>query len=147
MMQQVTRRLSIDDVGVVAQLERDARDALPTERGGPAHLAERAAVGEWGGLVDRADRPVWVSSIDDVVVGYLELEIDGDTARVMQVYVDPLAREIGFGDWLLEAAIDEARGRGCNVIEGFALPGDRATKNLYERAGITARKITVSKEL
>ena len=70
-------------------------------------MAERAAVGEWGGLVDSADRPVWVSSIDDVVVGYLELEIDGDTARVMQVYVDPMAREIGFGDWLLEAAIDE----------------------------------------
>ena len=146
-MEQATRRLTIDDVGVVAQLEIDARTALQVERGGQAHLAERVAVGEWGDLVDRADRPVWVSSIDDVVVGYLELEIAGDTARVMQVYVDPMAREIGFGDWLLEAAIDEARGRGCKVIEGYALPGDRATKNLYERAGITARKITVSKDL
>ena len=146
-MEQATRRLTIDDAGVLAQLESDARAALQTERGGQAHLAERAAVGEWGTLVDHADRPVWVSSIDDVVVGYLELEIVGDTARVMQVYVDPMAREIGFGDWLLEAAIAEARSRGCKVIEGFALPGDRATKNLYERAGITARKITVSKDL
>ena len=81
------------------------------------------------------------------MVGYIELEIANDVARVMQVYVEPLAREVGFGDWLLEAAIEEGRRRGGKVIEGFALPGDRATKNLYERAGITARKITVSKDL
>ena len=146
-MDQLIRRLTIDDVAVVAQLERDARSALADERGGAAHLAERAAVGEWATLVDLAQRPVWVSTIDDVVLGYLELEIDGETARVMQVYVEPLAREVGFGDWLLEAALAEARTRPCTVIEGYALPGDRATKNLYERAGITARKITVSKDL
>ncbi len=146
-MQQLIRRLAIDDAEAVAQLERDARAALVDQRGGQAHLAERAAVGEWAALADSPDRPVWVSTIDDVVLGYLELEIVGDTARVMQVYVEPQAREIGFGDWLLEAAIETARNRGCRVIEGFALPGDRATKNLYERAGITARKITVSKDL
>lgn len=146
-MEQVIRRLEIGDADVVSQLESDARAALQDERGGLAHLAERAPVGEWGALADNADRPVWVSTIDDVVVGYIELEIANETARVMQVYVEPMAREVGFGDWMLEAAIDEGRRRGCKVIEGFALPGDRATKNLYERAGITARKITVSKHL
>lgn len=146
-MQQTTRRLTTDDAAVVAQLEADARAALIEQRGGPAHLAERPPVGDWAALAHSADRPVWVSTIDDVVVGYLELEIANEVARVMQVFVDPLAREVGFGDWLLEAAIEEGRQRGCNVIEGFALPGDRATKNLYERAGITARKITVSKQL
>jgi len=139
--------MALNDVAVVAQLERDARATLVEQRGGAAHLAEREAVGEWADLVDRAERPVWVSTIDDVVLGYLELAIVGDTARVMQVYVEPQAREVGFGDWLLEAAIDEARTKACTVIEGYALPGDRATKNLYERAGITARKITVSKAL
>jgi len=146
-MEQVIRRLAAQDAAVVAQLESDARASLIDQRGGPAHLAEREPVAEWTSLADSADRPVWVSTIDDVVVGYLELAIVGDTARVMQVYVEPLAREVGFGDWLLEAALGEARQRGCKVIEGFALPGDRATKNLYERAGITARKITVSKNL
>ncbi|CAN5471109.1 hypothetical protein BH10ACT2_BH10ACT2_11480 [soil metagenome] len=146
-MDQAIRRLTHDDVGVVAQLEADARASLQDQRGGSAHLGERAPVGEWGALVDNAQRPVWVGSIDDVVVSYLELEIAGDAARVQQVYVEPEAREVGFGDWLLEAAIEEARRRGCKVIEGHALPGDRATKNLYERAGITARKITVSKNL
>jgi GNAT superfamily N-acetyltransferase len=110
-------------------------------------LAERACLGAWDSLVENDQRPVWVSTIDEVVVGYLELEIVGEVARVMQAYVEPLAREVGFGDWMLEAAIDAARARGCTVIEGHALPGDRATKNLYERAGITARKIIVSKDL
>ncbi|MEQ1872352.1 MAG: GNAT family N-acetyltransferase [Ilumatobacteraceae bacterium] len=146
-MEQVIRRLEIGDAEVVAQLETDARAALQSERGGLAHLAERVPVGEWGALADNADRPVWVGTIDGVVVGYIEVEIVNGVARVMQVYVEPLAREVGFGDWLLEAAIEEGRRRGCSVIEGFALPGDRATKNLYERAGITARKITVSKAL
>ena len=80
-------------------------------------------------------------------MGYLQLQIVGDAAEVMQVYVHPEAREIGFGDWLLEAAVAAARSEGCAVLEGTALPGDRQTKNLFERAGIKARKITVSTPL
>ena len=57
------------------------------------------------------------------------------------------ARELGFGDALLAAMIDIGRSRGCRHVEAHALPGDRETKNLYERAGITARLITVSRRL
>lgn len=146
-MDQIVRRLSDADVAEVGRLEAQARRDLAEQRGGRLKLAERAAVGEWGVLVNDVDRPVWVSTIDGVVVGYLELAIEGNAARVMQVYVEPLAREVGFGDWMLEAAVAEANARHCSVIEGWALPGDRATKNLYERAGITARKITVSRDL
>ena len=60
-----------------------------------------------------------------------------------QVYVTPEARELGFGDGLLEAAIELARAQGAVAIEAEALPGDRETKNLYERAGVTARKLVV----
>ena len=67
-----------------------------------------------------------------------------DVAHVDQVFVTPAARELGFGDALLEAAVAAAREEGARVLEGHALPGDRDTKNLYERAGITARLITVS---
>ena len=117
------------------------------QRGGPAHLAERPAVGEWVALLTMPGQLVWVATIDDVVVGYLQLQITATTAEVLQVYVHPDAREVGFGDWLLEAALAGARLHGCEVLEGTALPGDRATKNLYERAGIKARKITVSVRL
>ena len=62
---------------------------------------------------------------------------------VRQVYVEPEARELGFGDELLATALDIARARGCTALQATALPGDRLTKNLYERAGITTRKLTV----
>jgi GNAT superfamily N-acetyltransferase len=75
------------------------------------------------------------------------LVVDGGVARIDQVFVTPDARELGFGDTLVEVATDAARAAGATVIEGEALPGDRETKNLYERAGITARLITVSRRL
>jgi GNAT superfamily N-acetyltransferase len=71
----------------------------------------------------------------------------GPIAVVNDVYVTPQARELGFGDELLAAAIDRARASGCELLEGSSLPGDRDTKNLYERAGIKARLITVSTAL
>ena len=39
------------------------------------------------------------------------------------------------------------RDGGAELVEGHALPGDRNIKNLYERAGVTARLITVSRRL
>ncbi len=143
-MEQAVRSLAQTDAADVAALEREARAALLDQRGGPAHLAERPSVEDWGALTQGPGQHVWVATIDDVIVGYLQLQIVGDAAEVMQVYVHPEAREIGFGDWLLEAAVAAARSMGCTVLEGTALPGDRQTKNLYERAGIKARKITVS---
>ena len=146
-MEQVVRQLVQTDAADVATLEREARTALLEQRGGPAHLAERPAVGDWAAVLLAAGQHVWVGTIDDVVVGYLQLQVVGSAAEVMQVYVHPEAREVGFGDWMLEAALAAARAHGCTVLEGTALPGDRATKNLYERAGIKARKITVSTPL
>ena len=88
-----------------------------------------------------------VAVIDDVVVGYLVLRCDARVASIDEVYVTPEARNVGFGDGLIESATTRARAAGCTLIEGEALPGDRETKNLYERAGITARLIVVSKSL
>jgi ribosomal protein S18 acetylase RimI-like enzyme len=63
------------------------------------------------------------------------------------VFVRVEARELGFGDELLAEAVETTRQAGGAVIESFALPGDSDTKNLYERAGVTARKLIVSKRL
>jgi GNAT superfamily N-acetyltransferase len=141
-MPEAVRPLEPGDAGQVAALEADARAALEGQRGGAAHLREVAAVVDWANVPT-----TWVATFDDVVVGYLQLVVRADIAEVRQVYVHPEARELGFGDWMLEAALEHARAAGCAFIEGVALPGDRETKNLYERAGITARKIVVSKPL
>ena len=51
------------------------------------------------------------------------------------------------GDGLLGAAMDAARAQGARRLDALALPGDRATKNLYERAGVVARAIILSTRL
>lgn len=131
----------------LGEIEARARRPLGEVRGGPAWLQEHPPVGDWSSRIARGG--VFVATIDDVVVGFLEC--DGPDRRgsvlVRQVFVDQEARELGFGDMLLAEALDHARGMNAETLEGEALPGDRETKNLYERAGITARKITVATSL
>lgn len=129
------------------QLEREARDSLVGQRGGDRWLDEHPEVGD--GWAERCtDVDVYVGSIDDVVIAYLVAELGDDAiVRIDQVWVTPEARELGFGDELLATAIEAARQRGAIAVEGQALPGDRHTKNLYERAGIVARLITTFRRL
>ncbi|MEZ5297807.1 MAG: GNAT family N-acetyltransferase [Ilumatobacteraceae bacterium] len=90
-----------------------------------------------------ADGTVLVGTIDEVCVGYLRFHLDDSVVYVDDVFVHQ-AREVGFGDALLAAVIERGVGRGARRIEAEALPGDRDTKNLYERAAITAKRITLS---
>jgi GNAT superfamily N-acetyltransferase len=85
---------------------------------------------------------VFVALIGAVRVGFLAIDLTRPVATVEQVFVHHEARELGFGDALLAAAVDAARGSGATWLEGHTLPGDRNIKNLYERAGIVARLIT-----
>jgi GNAT superfamily N-acetyltransferase len=134
------------DLGQLRILEDEAREAARHVRGGQRWLEEHPSVGErWPQQC--AESTVLVAHIGDVVVGYLVLDADGDVVRVAQVWVTEAARELGFGDALLAEAMQRGRAAGARLIEGSALPGDRATKNLYERAGIVARLIVTSKAL
>ncbi len=128
-------------------LELEARAALVGQRGGDRWLDEHPLIGDgWGARCATAD--VVVGTIDDVVIGYLVAELGADKiVRIDQVWVTPEARELGFGDEMLATTIASASARGAVAVEGQALPGDRHTKNLYERAGIVARLITTFKTL
>ena len=149
MIDPIVRAATRADAGPLAVLEREARAAVAETRGGVRWLDEHPEVGEgWPAATET--RSVFVAVLTDVavppgtelVVGYLVLDIDGPIAHVDQVYVTPEARQLGFGDALLELATESARQAGAAYLEGHALPGDRETKNLYERAGVTARLIT-----
>ena len=102
-----------------------------------------------------ATRTVFVGTIPadsgaDVVVAYLVADCIVDPMKILridQVFVADEARELGFGDALLAAAMQWGREHGAELVEAETLPGDRNLKNLYERAGVTARLITVSKRL
>ena len=144
------RVATVDDATALASLEAEARASLVDARGGPQLLAEQPAVDDWTAVVADAASAVWLATIEDVPVGYLQLALPTPAdprGRVLQVYVLPGARELGFGDDMLAAAIDATRAAGGTTIESFALPGDRETKNLFERAAVTARKLIVSKRL
>ncbi|MFT4865165.1 MAG: GNAT superfamily N-acetyltransferase [Ilumatobacter sp.] len=140
-------RHDADDVAQLELLEKEARAALDGQRGGERWLIEHLEIGEqW---IERCETDdVWVAHMDDVLVGYMVALLGADLIiRVDQVWVTPAARELGFGDGLLAAAIAGARERNAVAVEGQSLPGDRHTKNLYERAGIVARLITTYKPL
>ncbi|MFK7916858.1 MAG: N-acetyltransferase family protein [Ilumatobacter sp.] len=133
-----------DDIAQLVLLEAEGRAALDGQRGGERWLIEHPEVAD--GWAERCTRPgvdVVAAHVDAVLVGYLAAELGADRIiRVDQVWVTPDARENGFGDALLELVIDRAKERGAVGVEGQALPGDRHTKNLFERAGIVARLIT-----
>lgn len=135
-----------DDLAQLRLLQSEARAALVGQRGGDRWLLEHPGIDSWPDRIAAAD--VWVAHIDEVVVGYLVALLgDDEVVRIDQVWVTPEARELGFGDGMLEAAIEFARRRGAIAVQGEALPGDRHTKNLYERAGIVARLITTYRSL
>lgn len=131
------------DVAELNNLEAMARRRIADERGGERLLEVTPA---------RADQ--WFAEgyvtllalIDDVPVGFLSLRT-GRISFIEGVFVHPDAREVGCGDALVAEARKVAEESGGRRLEAIALPGDRETKNLYERAAITAKAITVAVDL
>jgi hypothetical protein len=63
------------------------------------------------------------------------------------LFVEPIAREVGIGNAMIALALEELRRHKAKNINAAALPGDRSTKNLFERHGLVAQMITVGKQL
>ncbi|MFM9123536.1 MAG: N-acetyltransferase family protein, partial [Actinomycetota bacterium] len=68
-------------------------------------------------------------------------------ATIEQIFVTKDARGLGLGDSLLAEVMRWAKSERLAALDGYALPGDRETKNLFERAGLVARLITVTTDL
>lgn len=66
---------------------------------------------------------------------------------IHHIFVEEAAREVGLGDALMNALIDEVRSRGGVRLGSSAQPGDRSLKNLFERHGLVARTILVGRDL
>ena len=143
MIDPVVREFTAADEPAVCELAEIARESIREARGG-ARWTETHPLPDW----TNPDLSVLVADLDGVVVGYLVGRLrSGDVLMVDEVFVLEEARELGFGDALVEEIQQIGRRKGARRMEAEALPGDRDTKNLWERAGITARLITVSVEL
>ena len=129
--------------------------ASVVEQRGGAELMADALPGGTGrvGLVainqlladDRAR--VVVGSLDRSVVGFATCRVDDrrhpPVGRLGACYVEPDARGVGVGRLLLDATVGWLEERGCQGVDGMALPGDRGAKNFYEAAGFKARLLTM----
>lgn len=143
---------SPEDLPRLAELLDEAARSVATARGGARLLAEH-------GVLPPQDRPT-TALLDDadafLASGWFEGELvgvavaravavagDAPVGVVTTLYVEPPARGVGVGESMLAALVDWCTARGCTDIDVAALPGDRATKSLLERAGFTARKIVM----
>lgn len=149
------RPAELSDLTELSALLIAAADEQRTQRGGAALLAALERSAPASEVVDRAlnraDTMVWCGVWQQLVVGYaiavLGNEGSDDVVTITDLYTTPEARDIGVGEVLLEAAIAWAIGLGATAIDAHALPGARESKNLYERHGLTARLITVRRDL
>jgi GNAT superfamily N-acetyltransferase len=99
-----------------------------------------------------ADAVVVVGAIEDVIAGFAyavaeTLHDGGELAVLGGLYVEPGAREVGVGEAMMDLVLAWCEERGSGGIDSVALPGDRATKNFFERYGLTARAIVVHRAL
>ena len=150
------RAATAADIASIVELARALRDELREMRGGAlweVHEAQAepldAALQE---LLDRADALVVVGTIDDAIVGYGVVVIQGlrdGTALgvIRELFVEPDARAVGVGETMAERLVTYCRDRQCIGIDAFALPGHREAKNFFERSGFTARELTMYRRL
>ena len=137
-----------DDLADLARLGRVAAAELVDQRGGAAFLRELGRHDDEL-LVDPAAGIQMVGTVGGAVVGTVALaevrHADGSTSGVISVlYVEPAARRVGVGERLLAGALEVARTRSWSAVDASALPGDRATKNFFEAAGLVTRRLVVS---
>jgi GNAT superfamily N-acetyltransferase len=148
---EAARRATAADAGDLARLGGEARESVRSQRGGALWLAQDGRANLPPATIEEllADDgyEVVVGTVDDVTVGYAIAAGRPPVAVIEELFVEPGAREVGVGEALVGHLLEWARARGCTGIDGFALPGDRATKNLFERVGMVARAIIVHKPL
>lgn len=93
-------------------------------------------------------RRAYVAVVGQSAVGSLVVHLgNADEWVIDYVHVLREARGVGVGDALMKRLLDDARADGVTRVSGVALPGDRSTKNLFERFGLIAEAIIVSKDL
>lgn len=151
-MKVFSRRATESDCEVLELLEIEARTNFALFRGGLRLASDLKVVGEnWFTQVADTKTIVFVGGTSQTVLGYLLARIGlsslGKIATIEQVFVTRDARNMGIGDALVSSIIDWAKSQSFVALDALALPGDRETKNLFERSGLVARLIVATTDL
>jgi GNAT superfamily N-acetyltransferase len=153
-MTATTRPAVEEDIAMLCELMDEAVVELRSHRGGEVFEASLHAGRTHRQILEDAlenvDTMVWCGLWESALVGYSIATIDaGDDPVVVlrEIYTTTEARDVGVGEALVEAAIAWAIANEAHAIDAQTLPGARQSKNLFERFGLTARLITVRREL
>ena len=153
---EAARRATPADVDRIADLAAEAIAEQSELRGGGVFAARESrplpAGPSLAAAIDDPDQLVVAGTIDDVVIGYAAARVEdlrnGQRLGVItDIYVEPEGRGVGVGEAMVDDVLAWCRDQGCSGIDGFALPGNRHTKNFFETFGFTARGIIVHRRL
>jgi ribosomal protein S18 acetylase RimI-like enzyme len=145
-----------DDLPALASLARAAIAELAVTKGGDVWSRKEArqepietALAQ---AIEADDQLVLVGLVEAAPVGYAVVRTDtmagGDVLGVIDdLYVEPDARDVGVGEVMMDAVLEWCTAKGCAGVDALALPGNRATKNFFERFGLVARAIVVHRRL
>ncbi len=153
-MHEHARPASVDDIGELVRLARAGRAAIEDARGGALWLARQAPPEPLNEVFAAAiadhESTVQLGCIDEVPLGFLFARVTEGKPRIAEVqelFVLPEARGVSLGEHMMDATVAWAAAQGCQGIDGYALPGDRATKNFFETFGLVARGIVVHRRI
>jgi ribosomal protein S18 acetylase RimI-like enzyme len=149
------RSVTSDDVEALVELYRALEDEMtplshlwPLADGLPEPVAEafRAMV------ADPATVAV-IGEIDEVALGFCVARVESmhpqaegrRIGSIRLIFVAQPAREVGVGEAMLEAVLNELRSRGVGTFDAHVLPGHRLVKNFFEAGGFKARSIVMSR--
>ena len=150
------RPVDSEDIGVVAELAREARRESLGYRGGERWIATEAAPepleDHLAELAADAGACLVAGIWEAEVVGYgwacRIKRLDGSSiARIEELFVTPEARSVGMGELIFEALKLWARQQQLVAIDAFVLPGHREAKNFFETFKMTAHALIVHTRL
>ena len=142
------RKAQSIDASAVSALEQQCVRESQSFRGSAELLTDAPFIGnDFDKVLGNTGRVVLVVESSGDLCGFADMEISDSVAMVRRVYISEAARELGAGATLIEELRIHAQASGCTRIDAYALPGDRLTKNLFERAGMKARLLIASSDL
>lgn len=142
------RKAQSFDRSAVLALEQQCVRESQSFRGSAQLLEEAPFIGnDFDEVLGNTGRLVLVVESSGDLCGFADMEISESVAMVRRVYISEATRELGAGATLIDELRIHAKASGCIRIDAYALPGDRLTKNLFERAGMKARLLIASSDL
>ncbi len=94
---------------------------------------------------------IYLGLIDGVVFGFilgrsepLLAQASGERIGAIRfVFTEQDAREVGVGEAMRDALLEDLRARGLRLFDAHVLPGHRLVKNFFESGGFSARTIVM----